>query len=214
MLELKEVQVSSDEQALIEPITASIGPGQVLALMGPSGIGKSSLLAYLSGTLTPELTGAGDVWLDDTSLISLPTEQRRLGLLEQHPLLFPHMTVAENLLFAMPKGGNKQERLYQAKQHLQDIGLQGLEQRLPEQLSGGQQARLALMRTLLAKPAALLLDEPFSKLDKTLRHEIRLLVKQAIEQAKIPAILVTHDEDDAKALASQIIELRAPDDSE
>ena len=89
------------------------------------------------------------------------------------------------------------------------MGLQGLEERLPEQLSGGQQARLALLRTLLSKPKALLLDEPFSKLDKSLRQEMRQLVKQAIEKANIPAILVTHDEDDATQLASQIIELQA-----
>lgn len=210
LLKLISVQISHQQRALIEPISASIENGEILALMGPSGIGKSSILAYLSGTLAQELKGTGDVLLDEISLLSLPTERRQLGLLRQQPLLFPHMTVAENLLFAMPKGGSKRQRYEQVKQHLREIGLQGLEQRLPKQLSGGQQARLALMRTLLSKPKALLLDEPFSKLDKTLRQEMRLLVKQAIEQANIPAILVTHDEEDAKELASQIIELQAP----
>ncbi|SBS27223.1 Fe(3+) ions import ATP-binding protein FbpC 2 [Marinomonas aquimarina] len=209
MLELVDLQIVRQQQPLIAPITASVAAGQILALMGPSGVGKSSLLAYLSGTLTPELEGRGKAVLNGNSLAHLPPEQRHLGLLQQHPLLFPHMTVAENLLFAMPKGGSNQQRYHTAQQHLQDIGLQGLEARLPEQLSGGQQARLALMRTLVAKPAALLLDEPFSKLDKTLRQDMRQLVKDAIEQAHIPAILVTHDEEDAQELASKIIQLQA-----
>ena len=209
MLELTSVQIAHKRQALIKPVSASVNNGEILALMGPSGVGKSSILAYLSGTLSSGLQGLGQASLDGLQLMQLAPEQRQLGLLQQHPLLFPHMSVAENLMFAMPKGGSQTERYRQAKLHLAEVGLQWLEERLPEQLSGGQQARLALLRTLVSKPKALLLDEPFSKLDKSLRQEMRQLVKQAIEKANIPAILVTHDEDDATQLAAQIIELEA-----
>ena len=209
MLELTSLQIAHKRQALIKPVSASVNNGEIVALMGPSGVGKSSILAYLSGTLSSGLQGLGQASLNGLQLMQLAPEQRQLGLLQQHPLLFPHMSVAENLMFAMPKGGSQTERYRQAKLHLAEVGLQGLEERLPEQLSGGQQARLALLRTLLSKPKALLLDEPFSKLDKSLRQEMRQLVKQAIEKANIPAILVTHDEDDATQLAAQIIELEA-----
>ncbi|WP_425640826.1 ATP-binding cassette domain-containing protein [Marinomonas gallaica] len=209
MLTLQSVFIESPNGVLIDALTETVNQGECLVLMGPSGIGKSSLLGYVSGTLPKALTGRGEVWLQNSRIDHLSAEQRHLGLLQQSPLLFPHMTVEENLLFALDQKVAKTERRQIVKAKLNDIGLPGYGHRLPQELSGGQQARLALLRTLLSNPRALLLDEPFSKLDQTLRQEMRSLVDQCIKEANIPAILVTHDVDDANALGNRIIELKS-----
>ncbi len=203
MLTLSNVSLTLNNEYLIKDFSAEISAGKVLAVMGPSGVGKSSLLAYVSGTLAPEIQGSGSVTLVHTELTQVATEQRQLGLLQQAPLLFPHLSVMENVLFAIPREVSKSLRRDQAKAALASVGLEQHENKLPEQLSGGQQARLALIRTLSPKPQALLLDEPFSKLDKALRQDMRELVMQAVCTHQIPAILVTHDEDDARAMAFQ-----------
>ena len=122
------------------------------------------LLSYIGGDLDPAFTGAGDVLLNGSSLVTLPPEKRRIARLFQDDLLFPHMTVAENLLFAVP-ALPRAERLAMVETALQRADLAGFGDRPPHTLSGGQRQRVALMRALLAKPAAILLDEPFSKLD-------------------------------------------------
>lgn len=194
-------------QALVENLHLHVEPGQILTLMGPSGSGKSSLLAGISGTLAQfheleaepgraPLTMQGTVRLNGQDISHWPTERRGIGLLFQEPLLFAHMSVAENLLFPLPKGPAAQR--YQAALHaLADAGLEGYGHRDPATLSGGQKARAALMRALLAQPQALLLDEPFSKLDTALRSQFRAFVFAHIKQRNIPAILVTHDRLDA-----------------
>ncbi|MBJ7552631.1 ATP-binding cassette domain-containing protein [Marinomonas ostreistagni] len=176
--------------------------------MGASGVGKSSLLAYLSGTLPSGLTGHGEVTLDHLTIQDLPIEKRQLGLLQQSPLLFNHLTVEENLLFAYKSPESRFLRKKDIRSKLVEIGLEGLEHQLPQHLSGGQQARLALLRTLLAKPKALLLDEPFSKLDHSLRIEMRELVLDAIQKTQVPTILVTHDQEDADVMATRVYNLR------
>lgn len=207
MLILKSVSLECPNGSLIKSLSESVNKGECLALMGPSGIGKSSLLAYISGTLPYELQGHGEIWLDDKRIDTLPADKRQLGLLQQSPLLFPHMNVEENLLFALDRKMTRTQRKSYIQQQLEDIGLAGLGERLPHQLSGGQQARLALLRTLLSNPKALLLDEPFSKLDQALRQDMRQLVSKCVKTANIPAILVTHDIDDANAIANRVIEL-------
>ena len=166
--------------------------------MGASGSGKSSVLAAIAGTLGSVAEGAqalqcsGSVHLNGDDITHLPTAQRSIGLLFQDALLFAHMTVAENLLFAVPPGPRAQ-RLAQVQQALDEAGLSGYGERDPATLSGGQRARVALMRALLAQPKALLLDEPFSKLDATLRDQFRAFVFEHIRARHIPAVLVTHD---------------------
>jgi putative thiamine transport system ATP-binding protein len=173
-------------------------PGQILTLMGASGSGKSSVLAAIAGTLdavaegTDALVFEGSVQLDGLELSRVPTARRGIGLLFQDSLLFAHLTVAENLLFAVPPGP-RQERLAEVEQALNDAGLSGLGARDPATLSGGQRARAALMRALLARPRALLLDEPFSRLDADQRAQFRGFVFDHIRQRQLPAILVTHD---------------------
>ena len=209
MLTLENVYIARDHAPIIAPVSETINAGEVLALMGPSGVGKSSLLAYLSGTLPSGLTGHGEVTLEHLAIQDLPIEKRQLGLLQQSPLLFNHLTVEENLLFAYKSPESRFLRKQAIRSKLGEIGLEGLEHQLPQHLSGGQQARLALLRTLLAKPKALLLDEPFSKLDHSLRTEMRELVLDAIQKTQVPTILVTHDQEDAEVMATRVYSLRS-----
>jgi putative thiamine transport system ATP-binding protein len=179
--------------------------GQIVTLMGASGSGKSSLLAAVAGLPIEGMRFEGDVRLHDNSISHLPTSQRRIGLLFQDDLLFAHMTVRENLLFATPAGA-AQDRAAQADAALADLGFESMAQRSPLTLSGGQRARVSLMRTLLAQPQALLLDEPFSKLDAALREQFREFVFSHVRRLKLPTLLVTHDAADI-ADPAQVIEL-------
>lgn len=204
-------QLGGAQRVLLRDLRFGVAPGQILTLMGTSGSGKSSVLAAMAGTLHSVAEGAqalrfdGSVTLNGAELTHLPTAQRGIGLLFQDPLLFGHMTVAENLLFAVPPGPRAQ-RHAAVQQALQDAELQGYGERDPATLSGGQRARVALMRALLARPRALLLDEPFSKLDAALRDQFRAFVFNHIRAQSIPAVLVTHDAADI-ADPGQVLEL-------
>ncbi|MFM4702648.1 ATP-binding cassette domain-containing protein [Aeromonas bivalvium] len=178
-----------------------IAPGEVLTLMGPSGCGKSSLLAGIAGVLPKggPLTLHGEIRQGERLLSPLPAYQRRIGILFQEDLLFAHLTVAENLMFGMPAHIRGKERRARALAALARVELAGFAERHPAALSGGQKARISLLRALLAEPAAILLDEPFARLDKPLRAAFRALVFGEIAARAIPAILVSHDEEDAPA---------------
>jgi len=195
-LRLDAVSITLHGRALVPALSAEVQPGEVLAVMGPSGSGKSSLLAWLAGLLEPPLAGQGRLLLDGLDVSLLPVERRRIGLLFQDDLLFPHMSVLDNLLFALPAGASRAERVTEAMAALAAAGLDGLAQRRPHQLSGGQRARVSLLRTLLARPAAVLLDEPYSRLDATLRAQLRDFVWASLRERGVPAVLVTHDEQD------------------
>lgn len=203
-LELRDVRIRLGDTPLVA-LDAEIAPGEVLTVMGPSGSGKSTLLAFLAGFLAPEFAASGRVLLDGRDLTALPAERRGIGLLFQDPLLFPHLSVAGNLRFGLPRAGaDKATRVEQA---LERIGLAGFGERDPATLSGGQKARVALMRLLLSAPSAVLLDEPFSKLDTHLRQAMRQLVFERLREAGLPSLLVTHDREDAEAAGGRVIEL-------
>lgn len=205
MLEIKSLQLATQQQPLLA-LTATINAGEILTLMGPSGSGKSSLLNWLAGLLAPEFNASGQLWLNGQNITDFASHQRKMGLLLQEPLLFPHLTVAANIGFAMPRRFKAAERAERIQQALQSVGLAKMADRKPQSLSGGQQTRVALLRVMQSEPKALLLDEPFSKLDSTLRQEVRELVFAYIRQAGIPAVLVTHDAADIPALG-QVIQL-------
>jgi len=204
-LELRDVSISLHGRELVPPLNARVQPGEVLVLMGESGSGKSSLLAFLAGLLEPPLEARGSVLLDGRDITTLPTEARRVGLLFQDDLLFPHLSVLDNLLFALPAGG-RSGRVALAEQALQRAGLTGYGARLPGSLSGGQRARVSLLRALLAGPRVLLLDEPFSKLDAALRQRLREFVWAELRNQQVGAVLVTHDAHDVPPDA-RVIEL-------
>ncbi|NQZ33689.1 MAG: ATP-binding cassette domain-containing protein [Oceanospirillaceae bacterium] len=163
--------------------------------MGPSGCGKSSLLSAIAGALPSAIKMTGELILANKSLNLLPIERRGIGLQYQQDLLFPHLNVAGNLLFALPRG-DKGKRATAVEAALESANMQGFGERDVATLSGGQRARISLLRTLLARPKLLLLDEPFSRLDDELRQDFRLFVFAQIKRMKIPAILVSHDRQD------------------
>jgi len=180
-------------QNLCNDLSFEVAAGEVLALTGPSGSGKSSILAWLTGTLDSAITSEGQAFLDTHELTHLPTEKRKLGLMLQQNYLFPHMSVGQNLLFGLPSGPRR-TRWQSVCDSLESAGLSGMENRDPETLSGGQSARVSLLRTLLSEPEALLLDEPFSRLDRDRRARIREFTWSSA--AALPVLLVTHDEED------------------
>ena len=207
-LRLVDVTVTLHGRVLVGPVNAVVAPGEVLVVTGPSGCGKSSLLQALAGLAAPPLQASGGLWLDDLPLHTLPVEARRLGLMFQDDLLFPHLTALDNLLFAVP-AGRRAERVARAEAALAEAGLSAHAAKRPHQLSGGQRQRVALLRTLLAAPRALLLDEPFSRLDVPLRAAMRALVWQTLARHGLPAVLVTHDPADIPP-GAQVLALPDP----
>jgi len=209
-LKLDDVTISLGGRRLVE-ITRHVAPGEVLTIMGPSGSGKSSLIAFIGGFLDPAFTATGRVTCNGDDLLALPPQRRHAGILFQDPLLFPHMTVAGNLMFALPdtvKG--KAVRRAAAHGALAGIGLDAEADRDPDTLSGGQKARVALARVLLSQPRMLLLDEPFSKLDAELRQQMRELVFARARDNRLPVLLVTHDAADAEATGGPVVTVGAP----
>ena len=195
---------------LIENMSFSVAPGEILTLAGPSGVGKSTLLAFISGHLDENFLVEGRVICDGTDITNISPENRRMGMLFQDDLLFPHLSVGENLSFglsALVRG--KAERKLRIEAALADASLPGFEHRDPATLSGGQRARIALMRALLCEPRALLLDEPFGKLDASLRSDIREFVFSHARREKLPVVMVTHDMEDAEASLGPMIRLQA-----
>ncbi|WP_430472923.1 ATP-binding cassette domain-containing protein [Thalassospira lucentensis] len=206
-LELRDVRISLDGRELLK-VNLTIAPGEVVTLMGPSGSGKSSLLGHICGTLSAQFTISGEVILDGMTLDGCAPQDRHVGILFQDDLLFPHLSVGGNLAFALPsqiKGkANRRERVEEA---LISAGMEGFYNRDPATLSGGQRARVALMRVLVSEPCALLLDEPFSKLDSGLRDQIRSFVFDLARENGLPTLMVTHDPEDGAAAGGRVINL-------
>lgn len=197
MLDIRNLTIARDDSVLIAGLNLRVGHGAIVTLTGASGSGKSTLLNWLVGDLDPAFQAQGELWLEGQRRDAWPVEARGIGILFQDDLLFPHLSVGQNLAFALPAavrgGAARRERVAQA---LRDIGLDGFHDRDPATLSGGQRARVSLMRALLAEPCALLLDEPFSRLDAALRAQFRSFVFGQIQRQRIPTLLVTHDPDD------------------
>lgn len=205
---LDAVSITIAGRRLVGPLDLVVPAGGCTTVMGPSGCGKSTLLNWVAGALDPVFVASGSVRLGTDDLTHRPPERRGLGLLFQDDLLFPHLTVGGNLLFALPASvQGRTERRRQVEAALDEAGLGGMLDRDPGTLSGGQRARVALMRTLLAGPRALLLDEPFSKLDEARRDEMRTFVFERAHRRGLPVLLVTHDPADAAAAGGAVIEL-------
>ena len=197
MLCLNNITISIGENApLVSGLSVDIAPGSLRLIQGASGSGKSTLLSVISGTAGTSVRSQGDVLLFGRMVSGLDAENRRIGLMYQDPLLFPHMSVADNLAFALAPV-HRHDRKDRISAALATADLAGFENRDPATLSGGQASRVALMRTLLAEPEALLMDEAFSALDPDLRHAFSGFVRAQIRDRDIPALLVSHDAADA-----------------
>jgi len=205
-------------------LTGRIGPLVVQArfesragpitLVGPNGAGKTSLLLMILGVLRPEsgrIAAAGVLFFDRTAGLELRVEERRLGYVPQDYALFPHLNVLHNVAFGMRRTGwgKHSARLERARALLSDFGLGELSESYPGRLSGGEQQRVALVRALASEPRALLLDEPLSALDAGARREVRAFLAAHLKRLEIPAVVVTHDRDDARAVGEHIVVLEA-----
>lgn len=203
-LELDDLRVTLGGKTLVR-ISARVAAGEVLTIMGPSGSGKSTLLSAIIGTLHAPFALSGHIRLAGRDVTRLPTRNRRIGLLFQDDVLFPHLSVGGNLAFALPAGQSRATRRARIGAALTAAGLDGFADRDPATLSGGQRARVALLRTLLAEPRALLLDEPFSRLDAELRAQVRGFVLDRARAEGLPVLLVTHDAEDARAAQGAVV---------
>jgi len=206
--------ISLHGKNLFSSLTIEIRSPYPTTIMGPSGSGKSTLLNWLSGHLPSDFHVEGEAYIDQQKLNDLPPWKRRLGILFQDDLLFPHLTVGENLAFGVPPQVPSSERSKAVQSALLQGGLEaGFAKRDPRTLSGGQRARVALLRVLLSDPHVLLLDEPFSKLDQALRRKFRQEVFQECALRGIPILQVTHDDADAQAAGGPVVNLSAGSDA-
>ena len=207
--------ISVGERRLVDGLTLRVAPAQAATVMGPSGAGKSALLSFIGGHIDRAFAARGRVFVDGGEVSHLPPERRGIGLLFQDDLLFPHLSVGANVAFGLdPSVAGRAARTAEVADALAEAGLAGFADRDPATLSGGQRARVALMRSLVAAPRALLLDEPFGKLDRNLRRDLRRFVLDAAVRRRLPILLVTHDPEDAEAAGGPVYRLDALKDSQ
>ena len=191
---------------VVRDVNLKASGGEILALLGPSGCGKTTTLRMVAGLVQPS---AGDITLDGVSVTGLPVHRRNLGMLFQNYALFPHLTVLENVAFGLTmRGVSRAETAERARQALALVRLTGFEDRMPGALSGGQQQRVAMARAIVYRPRVLLLDEPFGALDKKLREEMQIELRQLCNELGLTTILVTHDQEEALILADKIAVMR------
>jgi putative thiamine transport system ATP-binding protein len=209
MLRVHALTIAIDgHPPLIEGLEVTVPAGELRLLQGPSGCGKSTLLAVIGGTADDAVHWSGTISLNGVDISHLPAEQRGVGLMFQDALLFPHMSVGDNLAFGLA-ARHRRDRAARVQAALVAAGLPGFAERDPASLSGGQAARVALMRTLLAEPEVLLMDEAFSALDPALRQGFGMFVRDRIRDRHIPALLVSHDPADAGFADGEPISLTA-----
>ena len=209
-LEISNLKVSLGNKLILNNLSFKLAEGQIAALLGPSGCGKTTLLRSIAGLIQPtDGTIRFGNQLVSLSTLLLPSHKRKIGYVPQDGALFPHLTVAGNIAFGLDRSAVTKDQISQTvKEMLTLIGLQGYENRMPNQLSGGQQTRVALARALAIKPAMVLLDEPFSALDAALRGDLRSDVIDLLRASNTTAILVTHDREEALVSADVVALMR------
>jgi ABC-type Fe3+/spermidine/putrescine transport system ATPase subunit len=201
LVQLTKVYKGTTE-ASVDGISMDIPRGQLVALLGPSGCGKTTTMKMLAGLLEPT---AGDVRFDGRSVVDIPAERRNVAMVFQKPLLFPHMSIGDNVAFGLRmRGVDQKTRRRRVSEMMELVRLPGMEGRRPGQLSGGQEQRISLARSLITEPDILLLDEPLSQLDANLRIEMRDLIRQIQAELGITSVFVTHDQEEAVMLADRI----------
>ncbi|SFV76849.1 Ferric iron ABC transporter, ATP-binding protein [hydrothermal vent metagenome] len=205
MLAVNDLSVTYQNNEVLDGFNLNLEQGEIFALLGDSGSGKSSALRFIAGL---DVATRGRVELDGHQLSlngehQVTPELRGVGMVFQDYALFPHMTVEKNIVFGI-SNQSKKEQKERVKELLSLIGLEGIDKKYPHQLSGGEQQRVALARALAPAPKLLLLDEPFSSLDKKHRDQLVAQVRSILKKSQVTSILVTHDETEANALADKI----------
>lgn len=207
MLEVRSVSKAFDSTTALDHIDLFVADGEVLAILGPSGCGKSTLLRVIAGLEPPD---SGQVFWDGSDVTHLPTHLRRFGLMFQSYALFPHRTVGENVGFGLRMAGTDEaETARRIGEALSWVDMGGFEHRHIEGLSGGEQQRVALARTLAPSPRLVMLDEPVGALDRRLRERLVLDTAQILRRRGATAIYVTHDHDEAAAVSDRVAIMRA-----
>jgi iron(III) transport system ATP-binding protein len=197
------------KQPTIDCFSLDIKKGEVISILGESGSGKSTILRLIAGLEAPS---SGVIEVSERVLSSpkefIPPEKRGIGMVFQDYALFPHMTVADNVMFGL-KGLNRKQKKERLEEVLHLVNLSEFYKRYPYELSGGQQQRVALARALAPNPSLLLFDEPFSNLDANLQYRIREELRKILKHTEITSIFVTHDQNDARALADRMVLLKS-----
>ena len=202
-LRVRGLAISYDGREILREIDLDVAPDEIVALLGASGSGKSSLLRCIAGVQQPE---AGTIAWDGEPITTTPAHRRRIGLVFQDPLLFPHRDVGANIGFGLVAEGREQR----VAELLDLVGLAGFERRDVATLSGGEAQRVALARALAPRPRLLLLDEPFGALDRDLRDRLAVDVRALLRAQGTPAIHVTHDREEAALIADRVVQLAPP----
>ena len=199
---LTDINVELGKKHILKNVSLEVKTGQLISLLGSSGCGKSTLLKTVAGIIEPY---SGDVLIDGKSVLGVPVHRRGAVIVFQDLRLFPHMTVAENVEFALKMSGMKKQQYREiAREQLEKVRLEGLEDRRISQISGGQMQRVALARAFAVRPSVMLLDEPFSSLDEELRLEMGNLLLELQRESELTTVLVTHDTQVARRLSDAI----------
>jgi iron(III) transport system ATP-binding protein len=204
ILELKNISKSFDDNLVVNNLSLSLRKGEIGCLLGPSGCGKTTILRAIAGFEVPD---TGEIFMNDTRVSArntlVPPEERRIGMVFQDYAIFPHLNAKDNVAFGLLKldKGRKEDRVNEL---LALVGLEDASQKFSHELSGGQQQRVALARALAPKPELLLMDEPFSNLDVTLRERLSMEVREILKESGTTAIMVTHNQNEAFAMADAI----------
>jgi iron(III) transport system ATP-binding protein len=201
-LRVEHIDKSFGKNRVLKNVSLEVRKGEILSLTGESGCGKSTLLRIISGL---ETTDNGSVFLNDEDITSWKPEKRQFGFVFQNLSLFPHLTVKDNIFFAIK---NRDQSAKKLNDLLEMTGLHGLDKRYPHELSGGQQQRVALARALAINPKLLILDEPFSSLDELLKAKIREEIFELLRSLQITTILVSHQASDAFLIADKLVVMR------
>jgi len=205
ILKIEDLSKQFSDKAIFSAMNINISKGEIVALLGPSGCGKSTLLRMICGLESVEVGSISFGDVDEAMDIGVENTQQSVGMIFQKPVLFPHLSVAGNIILGMSKPPSRKLRNEVAEKYLADVGLSGFSKNSVETLSGGEAQRVCLVRALISEPKLLLLDEPFSSLDVKSRRKIAIETKQILKKKGISALHVTHDPEEAKLISDRVI---------